>query len=122
MGKFHNRAAFRAEGDPPFVWGFDLLESGANASVALDEAGIGGLYEVIGALAARGGDKTVAEIEDIVVGISAEAFRPLVRHVIELGVLMGEWRDFGEYGVGLIGGFKRLDDPTPFVPWWAAAN
>ena len=121
MDKFYNRASFRAEGDPPYVWGFDLLDSDTNASVALDVAGVGGLYEVVGALVA-GGAKTIEEIEKIVVSISAEAFRPLVRHVVELGILMGAWRDFGEYGLRLIGNFKAVDDPTPFAPWWAPAN
>ena len=120
MDKFYNRAGFRAAGDPPYRWGFDLLDSGVNASVALDEAGVGGLYEVVGALAARSGEKTVREIEEVVVSISAEAFRPLVRHVIELGMLMGEWRDFGEHGLDLVGNFKAIDDATSFVPWWAS--
>lgn len=121
MDRFYNREGFRAEGDPPYVWGFDFMESETAACEALDSAGIGGLYELVGAMLARREAWYAKDIEDAIVGMSTKAFRPLVPHVLDLGVLRKDWADFGEHGFGLTTQMKSIDDPTPFVPWWADA-
>ena len=86
MRQFNSSAAASSPGSEgyPYSVGFELLDKAKAAKEALDKSGVFGLFELIGAIMARGPTTQSLVVEEVV-SIGGEWYRDLTVLALELG-------------------------------------